>query len=98
MLYTSTTSQIRELEAQLDLYRHNFPGVRDLTRENHPLVNGPTSEDRANGGRNVNGQGNPLPLPPRPVPVWRPSMPGNSQSEPPQLYARQVCHPVNPCT
>ena len=103
MLYISTTSQIRELEAQLDFYRQHFPGVRDLARENLPPVNGPTSEDRGNGGRNVsNSQGNPLPYPPRPV--WYPFTarnpnfvpPGNSQSEPSQPYAHQVSHLIRP--
>jgi hypothetical protein len=97
MLYISTPLQIRELEAQLDYYKHHFPAVRDLARENLPPVNGPTSEDRANGGRNANNsQGNPLPLPPRPL--WYPFAvrnpnfvpPGNTQSEPSQPYAHQV--------
>lgn len=93
--------QIRDLEAQLDFYRHHFPGVRELARENPPPVNGPNSENRANGGRNVNSQGNPLPPPP--IPIWHaftarnPNFvpPGNSQdraSAPSQPYAHQVSH------
>jgi len=76
--------------------------MRELARENHPRVNSPSSEDRANGGHNPNNQGNPLPLPPRPI--WHPftsrnpnyAPTGDSQepylrtSIPPVPYARQV--------
>ncbi|KAF8504509.1 hypothetical protein F5888DRAFT_757154 [Russula emetica] len=60
---TSTISQIRELESQLDFYRRHYPGPRELALDN-ARANSPTSEDRANGGRS--NQGNPLPSPPKP--------------------------------
>ncbi|KAI9441344.1 hypothetical protein H4582DRAFT_2073544 [Lactarius indigo] len=90
-------SQIKELESQLDFYKHHFPGVRDLAREHRPpQVNTSVSEDRANGGR-VPTPGNPLPSPPRPI--WYPFTarnpnfvpPGNSQ----EPYLRTNVPPIH---
>lgn len=90
--------KIKELESQLDFYKHHFPGVRDLAREHRPpQINTSTSEDRANGFR-VPTPGNPLPSPPRPI--WYPFTarnpnfvpPGNSQ----EPYLRTNVPPIQP--
>ncbi|KAI9511972.1 hypothetical protein F5148DRAFT_155397 [Russula earlei] len=94
----SLTQKIRELEAQLDFYRHHFPGVRELAREHHLRVSSPSSEDQANGGHNPNIQGNPLPLPPRPI--WHPFTSRNPNfvptGNPQEPYLRNSIPPVSP--
>jgi hypothetical protein len=93
-------SQNEELQSELDFYKRHFPGVRDLA---NGRANSPTFEDRANGGRSINNQGNPLPLPPKP-PKWyaftarnpyfaqEPYLRTSIPPVPSQPYVQQVCH------